>query len=43
MIPKRKEKKALMFLYGGNFGGYEISIAVKLLFLGAINIIFFIR
>lgn len=33
-------KQILTFLYGGSFGSYEISIAVKLLFLGGINIIF---
>ena len=30
----------LTFLYGHNFTGYELSIALKLLFLGGVNIIF---
>lgn len=33
-------RQILGFLYGQSFGGYELSIAVKLLFLGSINIIF---
>ena len=33
-------KQILTFLYGSNFGGYELSIAIKLLFLGSINIVF---
>ncbi len=33
-------KQMLTFLYGRSFGGYELSIATKLLFLGGINIIF---
>lgn len=33
-------KQILTFLYSGSFGGYETSIAIRLLFLGGINIIF---
>lgn len=33
-------RQILIFLYGNSFGGYELSIAIKLLFIGGINIIF---